>query len=274
MVDSSEGRWDALKHLYEVDTPNAFTQASGYLKFTRASEGPVYFRGQTSLHPTLYSSLHRQPNEQPKGAVGITKSNGIMNAFLLSIGSGSLGGFIRRTPPHTFEPLLQHYFMRTRYLDVVDNPWVALWFATHRLVLRRGRYGHYVARNFHDEKDKHAYVLLVQPGTMKPHVADAGVWTTPRAEVIDLRVACPSLYLRPHAQHGLLLRRTGYVNGRDADFSPLVVGVLAVRIDRALQWLGDGHLVDGRHLFPPPSCDEGYRLLLEQFGVPHRALWA
>jgi hypothetical protein len=272
MVNPGEGRWDPSRCVYEVDTPNAFTQAAGYLKYTRSAGGPIYFRGQRSLHDTVFASLHRLPTGLPKGGAGITNSNKVMNSFLAQIATSKFRGFIRGTPEHAIEPLLQHYFMNTRYIDVVDNPWIALWFATRRLVFRRGRYAHYTTRNFHDERDKHAYVLLIQPGAHKPHATQVGVWVTPKAEVIDLRVACPSLYLRPHAQHGLLLRRTGYDNGRDADFAPLVVGILTVRIDRALEWLGEGHLLSARHLFPPPSCDDGYRILLESFPDPDNIL--
>ena len=31
-----------------------------------------------------------------------------------------------------FEPLIQHYGVKTPYIDLVDNIWVALWFALHQ----------------------------------------------------------------------------------------------------------------------------------------------
>ncbi|GAA0468199.1 hypothetical protein Ade02nite_79030 [Paractinoplanes deccanensis] len=34
-------------------------------------------------------------------------------------------------PRYAAEPLLQHYGIRTRWLDLVGNIWSALWFACH-----------------------------------------------------------------------------------------------------------------------------------------------
>lgn len=75
-------------------------------------------------------------------------------------------------------------------------------------------------------------------------------------------------FLRPHAQHGLVLRRkvhqpTSY--GADAyDIAPAVIGIIKIRIDKVHEWMGNGGLLTQNNLFPPPAYDYGYDLLLSR----------
>ena len=85
---------------------------------------------------------------------------------------------------------------------------------------------------------------------------------------VDLRQALPSTFLRPHAQHGLVLRRkvhhpTDY--GTDAyDMAPAVIGIIKIRIDKVHEWMGNGELLTQNNLFPPPAYDYGFDLLLSR----------
>ncbi|MDP9123357.1 MAG: FRG domain-containing protein, partial [Pseudomonadota bacterium] len=83
-----------------------------------------------------------------------------------------------------------------------------------------------------------------------------------RSETIDLRVAAPSHFVRPHAQHGLLVRKLSKAGNPVGDNWPLHVGTIRVRLEAALDWLGDATTLTAHSLFPPAYYDYGYRELL------------
>jgi hypothetical protein len=86
--------------------------------------------------------------------------------------------------------------------------------------------------------------------------------------MIDLRVAAPSTFLRPHAQTGLLVRQNGKIGAVTRDYKDMVAGIVRVSLDDALSWLGDGKLLSTHVLFPPPVYDFGYRDLLNFAPTP------
>ena len=87
---------------------------------------------------------------------------------------------------------------------------------------------------------------------------------------IDLRKSLPSTFLRPHAQHGLVIKKNVDLNFRkseDYDLSTNVVAIIKIRIDRAKQWIGNGELLTQDNLIPPPGYDPGYDLLLSKYDI-------
>lgn len=249
---------DSKQHVLEVTTQHGLTRAAGYLKYAGGSSGPVLFRGQRRLYNSLKPALYRGVTTMAlKG-----RRDREYNALCKAIADANV--LISSTPNHARVPLLQHYGVHTKWIDVVDNVWVALWFACHHAVAvgKKGEYLHYERRSTRHDPNKFAYILLLQPGKVE-HVANKpGLQQGADTLLIDLRVAAPSLYLRPHAQHGLLVRRR-VVNDIDAlELQPLVVGVVRVRLADAIDWMGDGSLLSAHALFPPPIYDEGYRRLL------------
>ena len=108
-----------------VNNGHALTRASGYLKFLRKRTRNVLFRGQDKLHGTLEPGLYRRVKQQAT----MNKRNALLNTYIsMSVENEA---FIDETPTYSYEPLLQHYGVRTKWLDVVDNIWIALWFAAH-----------------------------------------------------------------------------------------------------------------------------------------------
>ena len=253
-----------------IESLSRLVQAVGYLKY-RAPSGNSYLRGQLSLYkgtvePTLLrgvrdvSSLERQIN-QLIGSSGDWKcehsdhSPTVCSEILAPVPKSSRRLFKAGVPRYAAEPLLQHYGIRTRWIDVVDNIWVALWFASHRF-LRVNEYIHVVRRNVADGGEDCVYIIIVtipdgmtqrRPGFYR---YDDGT------RVIDLRKAVPSFYLRPHAQHGLLIRPR-------ADDGTLQLAALQIPLVRALEWLGSSVLLSPFGLYPPASVDVGYRRLLD-----------
>lgn len=172
------------------------------------------------------------------------------------------------------EGMLQHYGINTRCIDAVDNHWIALWFGLnkyHSEYIGKNVYSSYTNRiqNAYQifdnmkiaETSYYQYIILiaVDQGEEKRGV----IWGEDMI-TIDLRAALPSTFLRPHAQHGIVLKRRLHDCSCDFDISKNVVGILKMRNDLAASWLGDGELVKFRNLFPSQFHDHSYRILLER----------
>lgn len=263
-LKSQHGAWtkdDASGlHVFDVFNQHVFVQASGYLKHVlgKSRTCGVFFRGQSKLHRTLEPSLYRGASTQKQKST----RDAALNAYM----ADCEGKILAAVPEYAREPLLQHYGIRTRWLDLVDNIWIALWFACHTAhgTGQLGEYLHFERRRPSPDpfKADYAYVLMVETGMEATDNAKPGLFQSEHADLIDLRVAAPSTFIRPHAQHGLLFRRTKFADHKHVDNGEFVVGVLRVQLRDALEWLGEGSLVSTRALFPPATYDFGYRELL------------
>lgn len=128
--------------VYTIDSFHVLTQFVGYAKYINRQNANVYLRGQTGLYdghliPSIYRPLsgsgsvnysERTPKYMEKVHQALSKSK----AFD-SIDSRAI------------VPLLQHYGIKTSWLDVVDNLWVALWFGLHKfhsIILQNHEYIH------------------------------------------------------------------------------------------------------------------------------------
>lgn len=273
-LQSSHGVWtkdsDSGLHVFDVSNQHVFVQAAGYLKHVLAKDRPcgVFFRGQSKLYKTLQPSLYRDAKTQKqKSARDVTLAEYITNCQ---------GKVLSSVPEYAREPLLQHYGIRTRWLDLVDNIWIALWFACHTAHATGplGEYLHFERRKSSNNLSKieYAYVLMVETGMEQTDAKKPGLFQSEHTDLIDLRVAAPSTFLRPHAQHGLLFRRTKWNDHKHMDNSEFVSGVLRVRLCDALEWLGDGSLVSTHAIFPPATYDFGYRELLNSAPLGNKTI--
>ena len=110
--------------------------------------------------------------------------------------------------------------------------------------------------------DEFGYILLVRTEDSRQEKVRKGVAKGNHTEGIDLRIAAPSAFVRPHAQHGLLFRSRGTERGRATDYASALAGIIRFPVEAGKQWLGVGSMQDVRSLFPPPFFDNGYRILL------------
>jgi hypothetical protein len=161
------------------------------------------------------------------------------------------------------EPLLQHYGLSTTWIDIVDNIWVALWFSCHKCMSMNSgtNYWHFEKRMLSDT-DQYAYILLIATDTVDPNKNAPGIFLGKNTELIDLRIATPSIFLRPHSQHGLLFRKKATKSGRTLDYYDQIRDILRIHLKDAAEWLGIGKMLDAHSLFPPPYYDNGYNILL------------
>lgn len=247
--------------VFHVRDPHALIQAAGYIKHVYATTKAqnVFYRGQTryfdGMSPSLFRGISKHSTQ--------SKNTHILKSFITT--ARTQVKRLGKLPEEIVEPLLQQYGLRTSWVDLVDNIWVALWFACHRAYVAgsNDKYLHFEKRHPQQGSEpQFAYVVLLAMDATEGS-ATPGFWRGPTTELTDLRVGVPSIFLRPHAQHGVLFRLRGGPERRELDYRSAVVGVIRVDLLDALDWLGQGSLLDVHALFPPPHYDFGYQILLE-----------
>jgi hypothetical protein len=281
-IDGSE------RIVLELRDPNALTQVVGHAKYRTGST--VVLRGHSHLYPNLIPRLFRgavSPRQRQHESEAISAYSRMLSggpcACELAGGppdcrpnwpcqqrSIAMPGLLRGTPKAAVEPLLQHYGLHTRWIDVVDNIWIALWFACHDLQ-QRDQYGHHVRRNPDTSDNQFAFVTLIDVGDVA-QTAVPGVFSSRFTRLVDLRRAVPSVYLRPHAQHALVLASRDWSPALDPDLAHLELATLRISLREALSWLGNGVSLTPYALFPPATKDEGCRRLLDDAPAPPEVL--
>lgn len=273
------GEYDKRENTFEIYSPHVLTQLIGYVKFSYRNDGIVLFRGQCTNHKSMIPSLFR---ESPSLTSVINKQEKLNNYIGKLIKNRV---FMKSTENVAYEALLQHYGIKTRWLDLVDNIWVALWFATHKAnsTGKASKYVHYEINNHY-----FSYIYVMHFGqqinrisqTTKRKIASLckkegnfnkfiryplhGFFETDLYKIIDLRCMTPSLYMRPHSQHAFLACRKSFSNMSSIDYNDSIVCTIKIETKLALKWLGDGILSQVHFMFPPPTYDPGYRLFLKK----------
>ena len=280
--------------IYDISTTNALNQIIGHVKFLNAEYGNVYYRGVGELYDNVLPALMRGRVRGVPDDLNKTLSDIINNPYFKeslklfklkrpkSSQDHYLNNKFKRYNKYYVEALLQHYAGSTRFLDVVDNHWVALWMGLHKFAShgKGNKFYHSVKRSLsawdlyeaHIEKKEntvngyiYAYILLIAMPYPKS-IPECGICETDGFVEVDLRKALPSIYLRPHAQHALVVRRRDKENTESKanyyDMASQVTAILRVRVDRVAEWLGEGLLLTQENLFPSPSIDQGYNNLL------------
>ncbi len=265
---SNGGEWFDAEKCIHVNNPHLLTQISGYAKYVLGGDGRlVHYRGQPISYPTLKASLHRV-NGHHKVAT-IYDRRKLLKEYIDNVRTNS--AMLRGTPDHVHEPLLQHYGLRTNWIDIVDNIWIALWFACHKSITS-GKHDSFVSfqkRSFADAKTAFAYIVIVAFDAPTAIKDKPGTFRNKEYEIADLRIAVPSVYVRPHAQHGLVFRKRTIDTVPATDCSSAVFGTIRISLADAFKWLGDGDLLSVQTLFPSPYYDHGYRHLLENAPEGH-----
>lgn len=276
--------------IYDVSTTAAFNQLIGHAKFNNAPYGNVYYRGVNGLFDNVLPSIMRN---NPYGTTtGL--DNVLDEVYNEKYMKRSLKLQVERSLPirevqkrkryqkYRLEALMQHYAGKTRFVDVVDNHWIALWMGLQNFVSRGESFRHCDCQRREIKlgdkieslsrksicNDIYEYVLLIAMPYGKID-NEFGIIETNNLVEVDLRKALPSIYLRPHAQHAYVIRKrivNNYIPDSNTfyDLASQVVAILRIRIDRASLWLGEGGLLTQQNLFPSPSVDMGYNNLLKK----------
>lgn len=239
---------------YEVTSPVTLSRAVGYVKYLNG--GNTFLRGQFTNYPKVLPSLYRTSH-------GGTVRAEIHQSFRKHLRDANLSIINQKREMHedVKEALLQHYGFKTPWLDLVDNLWVALWFACTRTIPVHDGFRFHARNSSGLSDDKYVYVMLLKCDGLKPDPDQAGLSRSDRLLLVNFRDAVPSHIVRPHCQHALAVRS---IIEKETDLSHYVEVAFAVPFKLALDWLGTGQLVSETTLFPSPDQDDGYRLLLDE----------
>ena len=276
-VDNYTFRCGNVVPIYDVSTMHGLNQILGHLKFNNREFGDVYYRGQCKLYDSLIPSLFRKWDNEVNITLKRSDTLGqIINKMKKSpkIAKDLKLGTSKTANRWKVEGILQHYGVPTRCIDLVDNHWIALWMGLYECEKQNkvSTYYHFKRRELpivemitgskmmNDVLYQYVLLLALPYGDLKSD----GITMSDDYVVVDLRKALSSVFLRPHAQHGIVaaknVKKPKSID--DYDMASSVVGILRLRIDNVAKWLGEGLLVTQENLFPPPSMDKGYDQLL------------
>lgn len=298
--------------MYEVSSVSGLNQLIGFAKFINRDYGEVYYRGVNKVYNTVLPALMRNRRsgeaKDLKGVLNSLYSNAHFCSSLKLVkpdygkriprGMEHEINAVNRNNKNIIEGVIQHYSGSTRFLDIVDNHWVALWMGLHQYEeLGKGyAYCRYTKRVIpsvdylekiatkisekdfdtsslpgviealsvtDEDLDKYyMYILLIAvPNNMIEQ--RPGAYEDDNFALIDLRKALPSIFLRPHAQHAYVVKTRDKFTASEYDLSSQVVGILRIRVDVADEWLGNGTLLTQANLFPTAAVDAGYHSLLQ-----------
>ena len=172
--------------VYQIEDAHKLIQFIGYAKYKNKEKGNVYYRGQTNLYDgTMVPSCYRGKSNYDL----ITNNlNAITNTIIRNNKS------FKDYDKNILVPILQHYGIKTNWIDLVDNIWVALWFALHETKARTIDKRDYIL--YQDTKQDFAYIVLMGSDAKKESSV-GGIYNGKGTTLVDLRKATPSFYLRP-----------------------------------------------------------------------------
>ena len=117
---------DNSPYIY-IDNPIIISSFAGYVKNRNPKDG-VYFRGEAGNHPHVVPSLFRNKGEP---LTDNTKINNRYNAYKALRNSvyQHYKDKVSRFKKEDIDNLFQHYGIKSPVIDMVDNIYVAIWFA-------------------------------------------------------------------------------------------------------------------------------------------------
>ena len=249
--------------IFKISSYHTLVQFIGYAKYLNRSTGNVYLRGQHKMYDTLIPAIFRNCSSRNGG---VCNRNTRISEIVRECTNRM--DLIRDLDELVREPILQHYGIGTRWIDLVDNLWIAIWFGIHdwhTRILER-EYRNVIPRQ--GGPNEYMYLLLICSDGINEDKNVPGLYKGDCTYTVDLRKAAPSTFLRPHAQHALLMRSKHLQTTEHLDLADRIVGIAKLKVDDCISWIGTNGLTSARNLFPPVNFDNGYGVLIEK--APHR----
>lgn len=222
----------------------------GYLKFQNRQlreTKEVFFRGQTNNHSNIIPSLLRGND--------FKKINILSDAYeKLKLKARELYK-ASRFREETIDNFFQHYGIKSKTLDLVDNIYIAIWFATNKWKQVSG-FPNLCTYEASKEDFGWIYFMLVEP----PFANQTN--SSPAFNgYCDLRKYHSSLSARLHCQHGITYFRDndGVWTEENRCFDNLLIAT--VRIPNSDDFRINGTVFSKEFLFPNSEIDNTYKLL-------------
>lgn len=206
----------------ELPSPQLLAGFSSYLKYH--CTGKIYFRGEKCFHNSTIPCLFRDINGEITSEIINRKQ-----AFDELVDSVPSLYTSKRFKKDDFRPLLQHYGVKTDWLDLVDNIFVALWFSNNR------------------SKEPFSYVKFFIDTDLV---------------VQNLRENNSSLSLRPHCQHGLSATKAVKWDVENIDFSHNIIAI--AKLPNIPEMQLSGYTFSDAYMFPNEEIDNTFKLLRKE----------
>ena len=215
---------------------------AAFVAFCSETHREVFLRGCTRHYGQSVPSLFRDNFGEQCDNGTLSKRWSAYQKLLNELNSGLKG--IRWTRDKR-GAVLQHYGIRTPWLDLVRNLYTAIWFANHEFETRGS------CRVAVPSKQRYGWISLYmkREGENSPIVGD--LWSEQS-----------SRHLRPHVQQGMSLAMqndNAQSPQSKQDFKKYQVA--EVRFPNSKQWRLHGHMFSTRFLFPSPEHDDSLRQL-------------
>lgn len=254
----------------------ALIQAVGYLKLL--NDGPVYFRGQSNIYQEgmPMPSIYREDGSRITSLDCLIKwltNNSDVGQHAKSRKKQLLP--FHSVAPYALEPLIQHYGVKTRWLDLTDSLPYALFFSlaqyTDIKCTKLDHDGHTITEGYDANTGSSCISRVMQnevvslkvgspnpvyliaiciDGQGRPAEEEKGMIRYPHCTILDARACIPSQYLRPHMQHALMLKIHNNETGASSD---QLEKAFIFELPRAatLEWLGTGKMFNPSLIYPP-----------------------
>ena len=242
---------------------------ASFVAFCSRSGQRVFLRGETEFFPNSVPSLFRNDCGSQCDESELQKRWSVYMRFLDEL-RGLSGD---RWQTENLGAVLQHYGIRTPWLDVVHNIYTAVWFATHDL-----KQGHCESHKDYRVDCPRCQEVCCR-GLARRSCQDYG-WISLYAEhpicsperpcsnreLIAQDIPCEqsSRHLRPHAQQALSLAMQG---DKCRGPSPLQnfddFRIAHVLFPNSEEWALLGHMFSTHFLFPSSELDDSLRQLSE-----------
>ena len=222
------------------NSPDLLAGFASYLKF-QLNNTEVYFRGEENYHETMIPKLFRfnnnvnLTNKNIENNVDFTNENieKILQAHISLISYLPIISKASRFRQKDFNSVLQHYGIKTPWIDLVDNIFIALWFSNRNA----------------NKKIDFTYIKFF-----------ATQLNNYKLKTIDLRESYSSLSLRPHCQHGIsATKENNKWNVNNCDFSNNLIAV--AKIPNIPEFKLNGHIFSKKYMFPNEIADNTLKIL-------------
>jgi hypothetical protein len=215
---------DNSPYLY-INNPIIISSFAGFIKKIFAKDN-IYFRGESHNNEFVVPSLFRD-----KGTPLIDRKI-IQNRFKAysELKKDTIAHYTTNTrfSKEEVDTLFQHYGIKSPVIDLVDNIYVALWFAMDGNTSGDG------------------FIRIMN--TSKPNLT-----------VFDLRRLHSTLSLRLHTQHGLIMKKNvGRWNEKNIYFDEYEVARIKFPVDKSAI---SGTLFSKDNIYPDVSLDNTYKIL-------------
>ncbi len=232
-----------------LEDPIVFARLAGEIKHRlgRPSKGAqIFMRGQTDDHKGMVPSIFREIQNKDEYSKRCNAYNAL-GKYIKQIAKA------KRFEGEVGNAILQHYGVKTSWLDLVDNIFIALWFACWERVEHEDGYKFQIRK-----PSDFGWVYFLQFDFSESNPDDIVIGS--ETKYCDLRSSTTSLVLRAHTQHGIF-GTLNHPESSNYDMNKLVVATVKFPINKFVSFVNRHEIITPKYMFPSDYYDNTYKLL-------------